>query len=68
MAHNFHDELAEACDVAVRWSCRTRVCHNRETGLISGSVIYRPDPVEPPANGNLLIGCSHPEGDIALDL
>ena len=66
----FHSllELAEACDVPVRWSCRTGVCHNCETGLISGSVIYRPDPVEPPAEGNLLICCSEPQGDIALDL
>jgi ferredoxin-NADP reductase/MOSC domain-containing protein YiiM len=66
----FHSllELAEGCDVPVRWSCRTGVCHNCETGLISGSVIYRPDPVEPPAEGNLLICCSRPEGDIALDL
>ena len=61
-------ELAEACDVPVRWSCRTGVCHNCETGLISGSVIYRPDPVEPPADGNLLICCSQPQGDIALAL
>ena len=45
----------------VRWSCRTGVCHNCETGLISGSVIYRPDPVEPPAAGNLLICCSQPQ-------
>jgi len=66
----FHSllELAEACDVPVRWSCRTGVCHNCETGLISGSVIYRPDPVEPPAAGNLLICCSQPQGDTALDL
>jgi ferredoxin len=66
----FHSllELAEACDVPVRWSCRTGVCHNCETGLISGSVTYRPDPVEPPATGNLLICCSHPKVDIALDL
>jgi ferredoxin-NADP reductase/MOSC domain-containing protein YiiM/ferredoxin len=66
----FHNllELAEACDVPVRWSCRTGVCHNCETGLISGSVTYRPDPVEPPAEGNLLICCSQPQGDIALDL
>jgi ferredoxin len=61
-------ELAEACDVPVRWACRTGVCHNCETGLISGSVSYRPDPVEPPAEGNLLICCSQPQGDIALDL
>jgi ferredoxin-NADP reductase/MOSC domain-containing protein YiiM/ferredoxin len=66
----FHSllELAEACDVPVRWSCRTGVCHNCETELISGSVIYRPDPIEPPAEGNLLICCSRPQGDIALDL
>jgi ferredoxin-NADP reductase/MOSC domain-containing protein YiiM len=61
-------ELAEACDVPVRWSCRTGVCHNCETGLISGSVIYGPDPVEPPAAGNLLICCSRPQADVALDL
>ena len=39
-----------------------------ETGLISGAVVYQPDPVEPPADGNLLICCSQPQGDIALDL
>ena len=66
----FHSllELAEACDLPVRWACRSGVCHNCETGLISGSVIYRPDPVEAPAEGNLLICCSQPQGDIALDL
>src|SRR5262249_36963070 len=26
-------ELAEACDVPVRWSCRTGVCHTCETAL-----------------------------------
>jgi hypothetical protein len=54
--------------VPVRWSCRTGVCQNCETGLISGSVIYRPDPVEPRAAGNLSICCSHRQGDTALDL
>ncbi|HUC09379.1 MAG TPA: MOSC and FAD-binding oxidoreductase domain-containing protein [Stellaceae bacterium] len=61
-------ELAEACDVPVRWSCRTGVCHNCETGLIAGTVDYLPDPVEPPAIGNLLICCSRPRADIVLDL
>jgi ferredoxin-NADP reductase/MOSC domain-containing protein YiiM len=32
-------ELAEACDVPVRWSCRTGVCHTCMTGLIGGSII-----------------------------
>jgi hypothetical protein len=57
-----------ACEVPVRWSCRTGVCHNFETGLISRSVIYPPDPVEPPADGNVLICCSQPRDDVALDL
>jgi ferredoxin-NADP reductase len=61
-------ELAEACDVPVRWACRTGVCHTCETGLIAGTVGYRPDPVDAPADGNVLICCSHPEGDIAVDL
>jgi ferredoxin-NADP reductase/MOSC domain-containing protein YiiM len=66
----FHSllELAEACDVPVRWSCRTGVCHNCETALVAGAVSYQLDPVEPPADGNLLICCSQPQGDIALDL
>src|SRR5208283_5185240 len=33
-------ELAEACDVPVRWSCRAGVCHTCMTGLIGGSFIY----------------------------
>ena len=61
-------ELAEACDVPVRWSCRTGVCQTCETTLIAGSVDYDPDPVEPPADGSTLICCSRPRGDVVLDL
>ncbi|MGZ4331757.1 MAG: 3-alpha domain-containing protein, partial [Solirubrobacteraceae bacterium] len=61
-------ELAEACDVPVRWSCRTGVCHTCETTLIAGSVDYSLDPVEPPADGSVFICCSHPRDDIVLDL
>jgi ferredoxin-NADP reductase/MOSC domain-containing protein YiiM/ferredoxin len=61
-------ELAEACDVPVKWSCRTGVCHTCETGLISGEITYRPDPLEPPALGGALICCSQPRGETALDL
>jgi ferredoxin-NADP reductase/ferredoxin len=61
-------ELAEACDVPVRWSCRTGVCHNCETTLIAGDLDYSPDPVEPPADGSALICCSQPRDDVVLDL
>jgi len=61
-------ELAEACDVPVRWSCRTGVCHNCESGLISGSVSYQPDPLDPPSEGNVLICCSRPQGDVVIDI
>jgi len=61
-------ELAEACDVPVRWSCRTGVCQTCETTIIAGNVDYSPDPVEPPADGSVFICCSQPRGDIALDL
>jgi ferredoxin-NADP reductase/MOSC domain-containing protein YiiM/ferredoxin len=61
-------ELAEACDVPVRWSCRTGVCHNCETTVVAGNVEYSPDPVEPPADGSALICCSQPRDDVVLDL
>ena len=61
-------ELAEACDVPVRWSCRTGVCHNCESGLISGSIAYAPDPLDPPAQGNVLICCACPKGDVVIDI
>ena len=61
-------ELAEACDVPVRWSCRTGVCHTCETTLIAGDLGYNPDPVEPPADGSALICCSQPRDDMVLDL
>ena len=61
-------EAAEACDVPVHWSCRMGVCHNCETGIIDGEVIYSPNPLDPPANGNVLICCSIPSSSVDLDL
>ncbi len=61
-------ELAEACDIPTRWSCRTGVCHTCETGLVAGTVGYRPDPIDPPSAGNVLICCSQPHGDVVIDL
>ena len=66
----FHSllEFAEACGVTVKWSCRTGVCHMCECGLIGGSVRYDPAPLDPPAEGNVLICCSLPETPVDLDL
>lgn len=61
-------ELSEACDVPVRWSCRTGVCHNCEAALIAGAVNYQFEPVDPPAANNVLICCSQPAADIVIDL
>ncbi|MGW5638645.1 MOSC domain-containing protein [Streptomyces sp. NPDC003832] len=61
-------ELAEACDVPVRWSCRTGVCHTCETPLMEGRVSYSPDPVEQPPPSSVLICCARPEQDLTLDL
>jgi ferredoxin-NADP reductase len=61
-------ELAEACDVPVRWSCRAGVCHNCESGLVAGTVAYAPEPLDRPAEGNVLICCSQPKGDLVVDL
>ena len=61
-------ELAEACDVPARWSCRTGVCHTCQTSLMSGSVRYAPDPVDEPGDGAVLICCSQPGEALVLDL
>jgi ferredoxin-NADP reductase/MOSC domain-containing protein YiiM len=61
-------ELAEACGVPTRWSCRTGVCHTCETNLLSGAVAHSPEPIDAPAQGNVLICCSQPKDDVVLDL
>ena len=61
-------ELAEACDVPVIWSCRTGACHLCESGVIAGQVAYAPAPLDAPAEGNTLLCCSVPAGELALDM
>jgi len=61
-------ELAEACNVPVKWSCRAGVCHMCECGLVDGKLLYSPDPLDQPALGNALICCSTPMEAVALDL
>jgi len=61
-------ELADACDVPTRWSCRTGVCHTCVTPLLSGTITYSPDPLEPPTDGEILICCARPGTDLVLDM
>ena len=61
-------DLADACDVPTRWSCRTGVCHTCVTPLLSGDISYAPDPLELPADGQVLICCARPASDIVLDM
>jgi ferredoxin len=61
-------DLADACDIPTRWSCRTGVCHTCVTPLLSGDITYTPAPLEPPADGEVLICCARPGTDIVLDM
>jgi ferredoxin-NADP reductase/MOSC domain-containing protein YiiM len=61
-------EFAEACDVPVRWACRTGVCHMCESGLIDGKIGYAPEPLDLPSEGNVLLCCSSPLTAVEVDL
>jgi ferredoxin-NADP reductase/MOSC domain-containing protein YiiM/ferredoxin len=61
-------DLADACDVPTRWSCRTGVCHTCVTPLLSGDITYAPGPLELPAAGQVLICCARPATEIVLDM
>ena len=61
-------ELAEACDVPTRWSCRTGICHTCEAGLMAGTVSYDPPLIDPPADGNVLVCSARPLEEVVVDL
>jgi ferredoxin-NADP reductase/ferredoxin len=61
-------DLAEACDVPVGFGCRNGTCHSCESTLLDGDVEYTTDPLERPPAGRVLVCCSTPSADVALDL
>jgi len=61
-------ELAEACDVPTRFSCRSGVCHVCVTGVVAGAFTYFQQPLEPPEQGSVLICSAVPKSDLVLDL
>jgi ferredoxin-NADP reductase len=67
-SHSSLLEFAEACDVPASFSCRTGVCHYCETGLLAGEVAYSTRPLEPPADGRVLVCCAKPTAELMLEL
>ncbi|HUO40909.1 MAG TPA: MOSC and FAD-binding oxidoreductase domain-containing protein [Mycobacterium sp.] len=67
---DFHSllELAEACDIPTRYSCRSGVCHTCATGVVAGAADYTQPPLEQPLDGTVLICCTTPREDLVLDL
>ena len=61
-------ELAEACDVPTRFSCRSGVCHICVTPMADGTVTYPQPPLELPAEGSVLICSAKPSLRVVLDL
>jgi ferredoxin-NADP reductase/MOSC domain-containing protein YiiM len=61
-------QLADDCDVPTRFSCRTGVCHTCTTAVLSGTFGYAPEPLELPVDGDALICCAQPAGELVLDL
>ncbi|MFG1933374.1 MOSC domain-containing protein [Mycobacterium sp. NPDC048908] len=61
-------ELAEACDVPTRYSCRSGVCHTCVTAVIEGTADYREPPLDEPAEGSVLVCTTTPRTDLVLDL
>lgn len=61
-------DLAEACDVPTRFSCRSGVCHVCVTGIVVGTTTYVQQPLEAPGEGSVLICSAAPETDVVLDL
>jgi ferredoxin len=55
-------------NTAIAIPCRTGVCHSCESGLVSGMIVYGPEPLDKPADGNLLVCCSQPIRDVVIDL
>ena len=62
-------DLADACDVPTRWSCRTGVCHTFINPLLSGDISYHPRPARTPRpTGRSSSAAPSPRSDLVLDM
>lgn len=61
-------ELAEQHGYAVPFSCRVGICNTCVTPLAQGNVEYATAPLDPPAEGTVLLCCAKPAGHVTLAL
>ncbi|MFX1675859.1 2Fe-2S iron-sulfur cluster-binding protein [Paraburkholderia sp. A2WS-5] len=61
-------ELAEQHGYAVPFSCRVGICNTCVTRLAQGNVEYATAPLDPPAEGTVLLCCAKPAGHVTLAL
>jgi ferredoxin-NADP reductase len=61
-------EFAEEQGLMPDFSCRAGTCESCKVGLVAGEIQYLFEPFERPAEGQALICCSVPSGDVTLDL
>lgn len=61
-------DLAEACGVPTRYSCRSGVCHICVTEVLAGTAEYAPPPLDEPPEGSVLICSAVPTSELVLDL
>ncbi len=59
--------FAEANAVPVASGCRIGACHGCRATLLSGSVRYDQQPLEPAPHGSALLCCAIPDGNVVLD-
>ncbi|HWT34668.1 MAG TPA: 2Fe-2S iron-sulfur cluster-binding protein [Paraburkholderia sp.] len=61
-------EFAEQHGHAPAFSCRIGICNTCVTRLVDGEVEYTETPLEPPAEGTVLLCCAKPSGSVTLAL
>jgi ferredoxin-NADP reductase len=61
-------DLAEASQIPASSSCRAGSCHECATRLLAGRVRYATEPLAAPAEGQVLLCCAQPDGEVVLDL
>jgi uncharacterized protein len=61
-------EFAEQQGYQPAFSCRIGICNTCVTRLVEGHVEYTQEPLEPPADGSVLLCCAKPVGSVTVAL